>query len=196
MKRLITMAAGLVLSGAVAAQEAVTPESVEAFMDKAWEQSLNINGVVPGAVVTVVHDGQIILNKGYGTSDMETGEPTDPNNTRVRIGSTSKLFTSLTALALVDEGKLELDRDVNDYLTDVKVPDTFDAPVTPRTLLSHLSGFDADTDGYMSFDNNSLGMSPEEYQRRLRRFRPVGQEYGYDNMGLGLIGHVLSLIHI
>ena len=52
MKRLITMAAGLVLSGAVAAQEAVTPESVEAFMDKAWEQSLNINGVVPGAVVT------------------------------------------------------------------------------------------------------------------------------------------------
>ena len=195
MKRLISLAAGLLITGTVAAQEAITSESVEAFIDKAWKESLNTNGVVPGAVVTVVHDGQIILNKGYGTSDMETGEPTDPNNTRVRIGSTSKLFTSLTALALVDEGKLELDRDVNDYLTDVKVPDTFDAPVTPRTLLSHLSGFDADTDGYMSFDNNSLGMSPEEYQRRLRRFRPVGQEYGYDNMGLGLIGHVSGIVN-
>ena len=47
MKRLISLAAGLLITGTVAAQEAITSESVEAFIDKAWKESLNTNGVVP-----------------------------------------------------------------------------------------------------------------------------------------------------
>ena len=74
--------------------------AVEAFFDEAWTNTLLKGGLVPGAVITVVHDGKVILNKGYGVRDIATGGLVDPENTRLRIGSTSKLFSALTALSL------------------------------------------------------------------------------------------------
>ena len=121
--------------------------AVEVFFDEAWTNTLRKGGLVPGAVITVVHDGKVILNKGYGVRDIATGGLVDPENTRLRIGSTSKLFSALTALSLVDEGKIALDRNVNDYLKTVKLPDTYAEPVTLRTLLSHRSGFEAERVG-------------------------------------------------
>jgi CubicO group peptidase (beta-lactamase class C family) len=81
--------------------------AVEVFFDEAWTNTLRMDGLVPGAVITVVHEGEVILNKGYGVRDIGTGGPVDPENTRLRIGSTSKLFSALTALALVDEADRE-----------------------------------------------------------------------------------------
>ena len=71
--------------------------AVDVFFDQAWTNALRKGGLVPGAVITVVHDGEVILNKGYGVRDIATSEPVDPENTRLRIGSTSKLFSALTA---------------------------------------------------------------------------------------------------
>ena len=192
--------AGLVASmiavpALAAGQQPMDAESMEVFFDRVWEESLSHDGVVPGAVITVVHEGEVVFNKGYGTRDSQTTEPADPLNTRLRIGSVSKLFTAMTALALVDEGKLDLNRDVNDYLREVQVPDAFQEPVTVRSLLSHLSGFDAGISGFMVEDNNELAMDPREHQRRLRQLRPVGREYGYDNTGLGLIGHISGAVN-
>jgi CubicO group peptidase (beta-lactamase class C family) len=168
---------------------------VEAFFDDAWKQALTRDGVVPGAVVTVVHRGEILLNKGYGVSDIDTGEPADPGQTRIRIGSTSKLFSALTLLALADAGKIDLDRDVNDYLTTVHVPATFDEPVTLRALLSHRAGFDASVSGFMTLENDAISMRADVYQRRLIRVRPPNREYGYDNLGVGLMGHLASVVN-
>ena len=166
--------------------------AVEVFFDEAWTNTLRKNGLVPGAVITVVHDGEVILNKGYGVRDIGTGGPVDPENTRLRIGSTSKLFSALTALALVDEGKIALDRNVNDYLKTVKVPDTYAEPVTLRTLLSHRSGFDAAVSGFMSYDRNDIKTSPDTYQRHLVRVHPPNHENGYDNLAVGLMGHLVG----
>ena len=174
---------------AVHAQE-LDRRAVEVFFDEAWTNTLRKGGLVPGAVITVVHDGEVILNKGYGVRDIGTGEPVDPENTRLRIGSTSKLFSALTALALVDEGKIALDRNINDYLKTVKVPETYAAPVTLRTLLSHRSGFDAGVSGYMSDDGHDIETSPDTYQRHLVRVHPPNHEYGYDNLAVGLMGHL------
>ena len=147
---------------------------------------------MPGAVITVVHDGKVILNKGYGVRDIGTGGPVDPENTRLRIGSTSKLFSALTALALVDEGKIALDRNVNDYLKTVTLPDTYAEPVTLRTLLSHRSGFDAEVSGSMSYDRNDIKTSFDTYQRHLVRVHPPNHETGYDNLAVGLMGHLVG----
>jgi CubicO group peptidase (beta-lactamase class C family) len=165
---------------------------VEVFFDEAWTNTLRMGGLVPGAVITVVHDGEIILNKGYGVRDIGTGGPVDPENTRLRIGSTSKLFSALTALALVDEGKIPLDRNVNDYLKTVKVPETYAVPVTLRTLLSHRSGFEAGMSGYMSYDRNDITASLDTYQRHLVRVHPPNHENGYDNLAVGLMGHLVG----
>ena len=115
---------------------------VEAFFDRAWAETLSDGGAVPGAVITIVQDRTVVLNKGYGVTDIATAESVDPDRTRVRIGSVSKLFAALTALALVDEGRLHFDRDVNRYLREVRVPHSSDDPVTARALLSHRAGFD------------------------------------------------------
>jgi CubicO group peptidase (beta-lactamase class C family) len=201
--RRLTLVLGLgaivFLARSLQAQTVAAPSlnraEVEAFFDDAWTKSLTRDGVVPGAVVAVVHGGEVVLNKGYGVSDSATGALTDPGETRIRIGSTSKLFSALTALALVDAGRIDLDRDVNDYLTTARVPRTFDEPVTLRALLSHRAGFDADFSGFTTFDSADLTTPPDVYERRLIRVRPPNREYGYDNLGVGLLGHLAGVVN-
>ena len=168
---------------------------VEAFFDRAWAETLSEGGAVPGAVITVVQDRTVVLNKGYGVRDIATAKPIDPDNTRVRIGSTSKLFTGLTALALVDEGRLHLDRDVNHYLRDVHVPYSSDDPVTVRALLSHRAGFDTGLWGYTSRSRTDVALSRDAYQRRLLPGRAPDRAYGYDNLGVGLLGYLTGQVH-
>jgi len=168
--------------------EELTAESAEAFFDAAWQEQINPDGKIPGAVITVVKDGEILLTKGYGVRDIDTGEPVDPVRTRVRIGSTSKLFSTLTALSLVEDGLIDIDADVNTYLKEITVPATFDAPITVRSLMSHTSGFDASISGFMTFSNTAVNQPLDEYNRHLIRLRPVGQVRGYDNIGTPLRG--------
>jgi CubicO group peptidase (beta-lactamase class C family) len=168
---------------------------VEAFFDRAWAETLRDGGAVPGAVITVVQDRTVVLNKGYGVTDIATAEPVDPDRTRVRIGSVSKLFAALTALALVDEGRLHLDRDVNHYLQGVRVPYSSDDPVTVRALLSHRAGFDTGLWGYTSRSRTDVAMSRDAYQRRLLPGRAPDRAYGYDNLGVGLLGYLTGQVH-
>src|SRR3954468_6161893 len=71
---------------------------------------------IRGAVVSVVKDGQVLFQKGYGYADVEEKKPVLPDQTLFRPGSVSKLFTATAVMQLVEQGKLDLDRDVNDYL--------------------------------------------------------------------------------
>jgi CubicO group peptidase (beta-lactamase class C family) len=174
--------------------QTLDPAEVEAFFDRAWAETLSDGGAVPGAVITVVQGRTVVLNKGYGVRDIATGALVDPVNTRVRIGSTSKLFTALAALALVDEGRLDLDRDVNHYLRDVRAPSSAEAPVTVRALLSHRAGFDTGPWGYTSRSRTGVAFSRDAYQRRLLPGRAPDRAYGYDNLGVGLLGYLTGQV--
>jgi CubicO group peptidase (beta-lactamase class C family) len=70
---------------------------------------------------SVVNDGQMLFQKGYGYADVEEKKPMLPDQTLFRPGSISKLFTATAVMQLVEQGKLDLDRDVNDYL-DFPIP--------------------------------------------------------------------------
>ncbi|GLR18706.1 serine hydrolase domain-containing protein [Portibacter lacus] len=97
---------------------------------------------VPGLSVAVIKNGKLHWTKGYGVSNTNTIQPVD-ENTLFQAGSISKPLAALAALTLVQEGKVDLDEDVNEYLKDWKVPAsdfTKEEKVTLRRLLSHTAG--------------------------------------------------------
>src|SRR3546814_6887832 len=73
-------------------------------------------GRIPGAVVVVVRGGEVVLQKGYGYSDVAKRAPVLPETTLFRPGSVSKLFTWTAVMQQVEAGKIDLDKDVNAYL--------------------------------------------------------------------------------
>jgi CubicO group peptidase (beta-lactamase class C family) len=78
-------------------------------------------GPIAGAVVVVVKDGTVFFSKGYGFAGVDEQIPVDPAQTLFRMGSVSKVFTWTSVMQLVEQGKLDLDTDVNAYLKDMKL---------------------------------------------------------------------------
>lgn len=97
---------------------------------------------VPGVSIAVVKDGKLLWAKGYGIANTETGDSVTIE-TIFQAGSISKPIAALGALKLVQEGKMELDEDINAYLTGWKVPEnkfTETEKVTLKRLLTHTAG--------------------------------------------------------
>lgn len=97
---------------------------------------------VPGVSVGVLEGGEVIWAKAWGTRDVGTGDPATPS-TLFQAASISKPVAGMAVLRLVEEGRLDLDRDVNDYLTTWKVPAhpwSGSRPVTLRGILTHTAG--------------------------------------------------------
>jgi len=166
---------------------------VEAWLDGFVPYSLSA-GDIAGAVVVVVKDGAVLLQKGYGYADVAKKLPMDPEQTMVRIGSTSKLFTWTAVMQLVEQGKLDLDRDVNEYL-DFKIPRDFDKPVTVRDLMNHRGGFEEGLKDVLRLDPAGVP-STEAYLKEHPRpmlFAP-GEVPAYSNYGAALAGYIVERV--
>src|ERR1019366_7514020 len=118
----------------------MTTADVSAFLDGIMPLQLAREDIA-GAVVVVVKDGKVLFAKGYGYADVGKKTPVTPDGTLFRPGSVSKLFTWTAVMRLVEQGKLDLDRDINDYL-DVKIPATYPKPITLRNLMTHTPRFE------------------------------------------------------
>ncbi|MEM9831931.1 MAG: serine hydrolase domain-containing protein [Bacteroidota bacterium] len=97
---------------------------------------------VPGVSIAIVTDGELHWAKGYGEANTQSGSQVD-ENTLFQAGSISKPIAALAVLKLAEEGKVDLDADVNTYLADWKVEDnrhTQNEKVTLRRLLTHTAG--------------------------------------------------------
>jgi len=130
------------------------PEAFESFLDGAMKTQLDAHDVA-GATVAVV-DGEETFTKGYGYSDVAAREPVDGESTLFRIGSVSKLFAWTVAMQAVERGDLATDVDVNRYLDDLSIPDTYDDPVTLDHLSTHTAGFEDRFRGTFVPDAESL----------------------------------------
>jgi CubicO group peptidase (beta-lactamase class C family) len=166
---------------------------VEAFLDGFFAQQLE-SYKIPGATVSVVSDGEVLFAKGYGQADVAKEEPVVADETLFRIASTSKLFTATAVMQLVEEGKLDLDEDVNAYLDDVEVPDTYPGrPVTLRHLLTHTAGFEEAFTGSGARDATEVEPLGEYLSGKTpARVRPPGEAMAYSNYGMSLAGHVVE----
>lgn len=134
-------AAAMSAAGAAAAHgQELTATDLSAFLDGLIPQQIE-KGDIAGAVVAVVKDGKVLFEKGYGYADVEKKTPVSPQDTLFRPGSISKTFTWTAVMQQVEQGKLNLDADVNQYL-DFKIPPTFGKPTTLRDIMTHRSGFE------------------------------------------------------
>src|ERR1700679_724145 len=113
-------------------------------------------GDVAGAVVAVVKNGEVIFAKGYGFADVKKQKPVDAERTMFRPGSISKLFTWTAVMQLVEQGKLDLDHDVNEYL-DFKIPPRSDGRITLGGILTHTPGFKEEIKAPIVSDPKQLG---------------------------------------
>jgi CubicO group peptidase (beta-lactamase class C family) len=118
------------------------PADAAAFFDDAVPAGMAKYNI-PGAVVAVVADGELVYANGYGYADIDTQSPVDPEATLFHVGSITKLFTWTAVMQQVEAGTIDLDADVNTYLKDFSLPETYPGqPVTMRHLMTHSAGFE------------------------------------------------------
>ena len=169
------------------------PVEVETFLDRVMPAALARYNV-PGATVAVVKDGRLVIAKGYGYNDIVNRTPIDAKTTSFRIGSTTKLFTWTAVMQLVEEGKIDLDADINTYLKDFKIPDTWPGqPVTMRHLMTHTAGFE-DSTIHMVVDDPANLISIRRYcaENIPARINPPGKVSLYSNYGTTLAAVVVE----
>jgi CubicO group peptidase (beta-lactamase class C family) len=176
-----------------AATTSLTRADVEPWLDGFLDYELQ-RGDIAGGVVVIVKDGEVLLQKGYGYDDVEKRRPVDPERTLFRAGSVGKLFTETAVMQLVEQGKLDLDAPVDQYL-DFKIPEAFGKPVTMRNLITHTGGFEELTRELMRSDPQQL-LSLEAFVKRsppLRIF-PPGEVPSYCNYCLALAGYIVQRV--
>ena len=185
----------------LAAHGPTTVEEMEAFVDGFMNSQMKA-GPVAGAAVVVVKDGQVFFQKGYGYEDAQKRVPVDPAQTLFRPGSVSKLFTWTSVMQLVEQGKLDLDADVNTYLKDFKVASTFPQPVKLRNIMTHTAGFEDGAVGYLFAGKveDLLPLGKWVAAHEPTRVRPPTTDFSdgtgasYSNWATALAGHIVEVV--
>jgi len=169
------------------------PKELEAFLDPIFaEQMEKLH--IPGAAIAVVKDGKIFFTKGYGYANLEKKIPVAADKTIFRIGSVTKVFTATALVQLADRRKINLNDDVNKYLKDFKVPDTYPQPVTFANLLTHTAGFDEISSGRKTTSADKVIPLGEFLKTRLVRRTPPGELFSYSTYGISLAGYLVETI--
>ncbi|WP_102798637.1 serine hydrolase domain-containing protein [Bowmanella denitrificans] len=194
---LLNLLAGLLFTLSVQAQTALDindPAVVEAFVDGAVKPTME-RAHNPSGVVMVMKDGKIIFAKGYGYIDLQKRIPVDPDTSLFRPGSISKLFTWVAVMQQVEQGRLDLDTDVNRYLKSFQIEDSWPGqPVTLRHIMTHTAGFEDGGLGYLIVDDPErlmpLAESLAKYQPQ--RVNPPGMHTAYSNWATALAGLIVQ----
>jgi CubicO group peptidase (beta-lactamase class C family) len=168
--------------------------TLAAFIDTTVPQIMAERHIV-GTAVTIVHDGRVLLSRGFGRPNVDTesaiNSAIDPARTLFRVGSVTKVFTAVAALQLAQAGHLDLHKDIRAYVPDVQLRH---GPTTHQ-LLTHTAGFDERFAG-------AATESPQDLQAlsdHLRHYTPPqlfqpGRAYSYSNYNYALAGLVVERV--
>jgi CubicO group peptidase (beta-lactamase class C family) len=171
----------------------LTADDLGAFLDGLMPQEIE-HADIAGAVIAVVKDGKLFFAKGYGYSDVAKKVPVSPETTLFRPGSISKLFTWTSVMQQVELGKLDLDRDVNDYL-DFRIPPAFGKPITLRNIMTHTTGFE-ETAKNLFVDSAEELRPTGEYLRvhMPARIFPPGATPAYSNYATTMAAYIVERV--
>ncbi len=167
------------------------PAEMEAFLDSLFNQDLARHHIA-GAVIAVVKDGRLFFAKGYGYADLKNRILVDPDKTLFRIGSITKLFTWTAVMQLVEQGKLDLNADINSYL-DFHILDTYAQPITLKHLMTHTAGFEDRHADMVTLDEANV--IPERtwlVSHVPQRVSAPGEYPAYSNYGAALAGYIVA----
>jgi CubicO group peptidase (beta-lactamase class C family) len=170
----------------------LTKADADAWLDGYFPYAL-AQGDLAGATVVIVKDGQVLTQRGYGYADIAKRKKIDPATTLFRAGSISKLFTWTAVMQLVEQGKIDLDADVNTYL-DFKIPPRNGKPITMRDIMTHTPGFEEATKGGIRYSGTVAPLG-EVLKRMLpARVFAAGSTPAYSNYATGLAGYIVERI--
>ncbi len=175
----------VMLTGACTAQDNV------ARMDQVVQSYVSAKRFMGS--VAVVRDGKVLLDRGYGSANLEWEVPNTPV-TKFRLGSVTKQFTAACILLLEERGKLSVEDPVKKHMPDA--PAAWDK-VTIFHLLTHTSGIPSFT-GFSDYRaTEAIPTTPEKLVARFRdkplEFAP-GEKYNYSNSGYALLGYLIEKI--
>lgn len=185
-------------------------EGIDQYVETQRQEQL-----IVGLALGIVYEGEVVYLHGYGLQDRELQIPISPTDTKFRWASVSKTVTAVAAMSLVQEGLLDLDRDIRDYYASYNLPAKYktvgsggteqmpsDAFLTPRMLLGHLSGI-------QHYSNGTVNPTPPVNQRNDGDINtgfvwaldlwtdapllfPPGEQFSYTTMGFNLAGAVIG----
>ena len=171
------------------------PAELEAFVDGLVKDAMAREHIA-GAAISIVQNGQLVFNKGYGFAGLAPRRAVDPDRTLFRIGSISKTFTWIAVMKEVEAGRMRLNQPVNLYLPEkVQVKDQgYDQPVRVANLMDHSAGFEDRALGQL-FERNYDRVRPLDLylrQERPRRVHAPGAVASYSNYGAALAGEAVT----
>lgn len=171
---------------------AMTKADLDLWLDGYMPFALRTSDI-PGAVVTVVKDGQILTTRGFGYADRDKKTPVDPYKTLFRPGSISKLFTWTAVMQQVEAGKIDLDADINQYL-DFKIPARNGKPVTTRQLMTHTAGFEEVVKELIFYGKPEPELGAYLKNHVPKRIFDAGVTPAYSNYGTALAAYLVERV--
>jgi CubicO group peptidase (beta-lactamase class C family) len=175
---------GVALRSLAIAQPAALPKDQDDYVAaaiKEWN--------IPGVALAIVKDGKPIVVKGYGVTKLGTSDAVNPD-TMFDIASLTKSFTAAAIATLVDEGKLDWDTPVREYLPIVQFSDPYlTSNVTLRDLLSHRTGL---RNNAAPFRGHLTRAQVVALFKHLSTSEPFRARWVYSNIGYALAGEVAA----
>ncbi|AOY15939.1 penicillin-binding protein [Bacillus sp. ABP14] len=172
----------------------LNPKDVEAFTNKVIPEKMKKENAA-GVALVVVKDNQILFQKGFGFSDKEKNTPIDPKKTVFRLASISKVFTASAVMQLVEQGKIDLNKDIVNYMGGLKYQNNMGEPVTMEHLLTHTTGFDYvdPRPEDIHYQENDYTMLKDYVEDNMPTVvRKPGDTYTYDNFASMLQGYIVQ----
>lgn len=206
--KITSVMAGVMLLGGIASGVAIQPSyvaaaaegpsntsEIEKFADDYFNKP-EMKEQMAGSVVVVVKGDEVLFEKGYGYADVEKKIPVDPKQTVFRIASISKVVTSTAVMQLVEQGKIDLNKDINTYLGTVQIPNKTDVPLTMKHLLMNATGFDYADGSELSTTDLKTEFPLKKYveDNRPTVIRKPGEFYRYDNLGFTIQGYAVEQV--
>ena len=170
----------------------MTAADVEAFLDGLVPLQIKQSDIA-GATISVVKDGKLLFAKGYGYADVKNKKPVSPQDTLFRPGSISKLFTWTAIMQLYEQGKLDLDRDINEYL-DYKIPDAFGKPITLKNVMTHTPGFEEQIKDLITQNSGAPNLGQYLKTHIPARIYPPGTVPAYSNYATSVAGYIVERV--
>ncbi|HTX05456.1 MAG TPA: serine hydrolase domain-containing protein [Steroidobacteraceae bacterium] len=171
----------------------LTAEDLDGFLGGMVPYAIS-QANIAGAAVAVVANGRLLFAKSYGFADMKSRRPVIADQTLFRAGSVSKLFTWTAVMQLVQQGKLDLDRNINDYL-DFKIPERYGRPITLRDVMTHSTGFeDTVTDLFVAKPSQLFPLRQYLIRHMPPLIHPPGEVVAYSNYAATLAGYIVQRV--
>ncbi len=190
LKKLYICATVLLLGIQADAQSINVQQKLKGF-DKTIEKVLK-DWNVPGCGIGIVVKDKLVFANGYGFRNLEQKTPVTPN-TLFHIASNTKLFTATAIGFLVDEGKLDWDKPIKQYVPQIQFyNDELNSHVTIRDMLSHRTGISRHDNIWYQSD-----FSRQELFDRIKYLEPslpLRQGYLYNNLMYGAAGSIIEYI--